>query len=111
MSQDSGESTKGPVVCSSSSGVPAGELRRRAPVDVAADHARRSNDEPFPLWLRAPSATNVSFAINVLLLKTEIKQSVPGSPTRNYSFKLEITFCVRGVSTAPCGVPTFVSDH
>ena len=35
--------------------VPAGELRRRALVDFAADHARRSNAEPFPLWLRAPS--------------------------------------------------------
>src|SRR4051794_32276290 len=23
----------------------------------------------------------------------------------------EITFCVRGVFTEPCGVPTFVSDH
>src|ERR1035438_4469186 len=23
----------------------------------------------------------------------------------------QITFCVRGVATAPCGVPTFVSDH
>ena len=77
--------------------VPAGELRRRAPVDVAEDHARRSNAEPFPLWLRAPSSINVSFAINILLLKTEIKHRVPGSPTRYYPFKLEITFCVRGV--------------
>ena len=77
--------------------VTAGELRRRAPVDVAADHARRSNAEPLPLWLRAPSAINVSLAINILLLKTEIKHRVPGSPTRYYPFKLEITFCVRGV--------------
>src|SRR5215471_6411180 len=78
--------------------VTAGEPCRHAPVDVAAGDARHSNAEPFPLWLRAPSALNVSlFAINVLLLKTKIRQSVPGSPTRNYSFKLEITFCVRGV--------------
>ena len=77
--------------------VPAGELRRRAPVDVATAHARRSNAEPLPLWLRAPSAINLSLAINILLLKTEIKHRVPGSPTRNYAFKLEITFCVRGV--------------
>jgi hypothetical protein len=77
--------------------VTAGELRRRAPVDVAADHARRSNAEPSPLWLRAPSAINVSLAINILLLTTGIKHRVPGSPTRYYPFKLEITFCVRGV--------------
>src|SRR2546428_3085724 len=24
---------------------------------------------------------------------------------------VKITFCVRGVATAPCGVPSFVSDH
>jgi hypothetical protein len=77
--------------------VPAGELRRRAPVDVAEDHARRSNAEPFPLWLRAPALINVSSAIRILLLKTEIKHRVPGSPTRYHPFKLEITFCVRGV--------------
>ena len=77
--------------------VTAGELHRRASVDVAADHARHSNAEPFPLWLRAPSAINVSSAINVLPLKAKIKQRVSGSPTRYYSFKLEITFCVRGV--------------
>jgi hypothetical protein len=33
----------------------------------------------------------------VLPLKAKIKQRVPGSPNHNYSFKLEITFCVRGV--------------
>jgi hypothetical protein len=77
--------------------VTAGELRRRAPVDVAADHARRSNAEPLPLWLRALSAINISLAINILLLKAAIKHRVPGSPTRYYPFKLEITFCVRGV--------------
>ena len=77
--------------------VTAGEPHRHAPVDVAAGHARRSTAEPFPLWLRASSALNVSlFVIKVLRLKTEIRQSAPGSPTRN-SFKLEITFCVRGV--------------
>jgi len=79
--------------------VTAGELRWCAPVDVAADHARRSNAEPLPLWSRAPSAINVSLAINILLLKTEIKHRVPGSPTRYYPFKLEITFCVRGVAS------------
>jgi hypothetical protein len=49
------------------------------------------------LWLHAPSAINVSLAINILLLATDIKHRVPGSPTRYYPFKLEITFCVRGV--------------
>jgi RNA-directed DNA polymerase len=47
--------------------------------------------------LRALSAINISLAINILLLKAAIKHRVPGSPTRYYPFKLEITFCVRGV--------------
>jgi len=66
-------------------------LLREAQLDAGADHERRLAAEPFPLW------SNASSAINVLPLKTEIKQRVPGSPSRNCSFKLEITFCVRGV--------------
>ena len=65
-------------------------LLREAQLDAGADHERRLAAEPFPLW------SNASSAINVLPLKTEIKQRVPGSPSRNCSFKLEITFCVRG---------------
>src|SRR5215831_15198286 len=72
-------------------------LHRKAPFDAEADHERRSGVEPCPLWSSAPSAINVSSAINVLPLKAQHKQRVPGSPSRNYSFKLEITFCVRGV--------------
>src|SRR5215831_936108 len=72
-------------------------LHRKAQFDAEADHERRSGVEPCPLWSSAPSAINVSSAINVLPLKAQIKQSVPGSPSRNYSFKLEVTFCVRGV--------------
>ncbi len=66
-------------------------LLREAQLDAGADHERRLAAEPFPLW------SNASSAINVLPLKTEIKQRVPGSPSRNCSFKLEITFYVRGV--------------
>ena len=52
---------------------------------------QRSAAEPSPFWLNAPNA------IYVLLLKTKIKSRVSNSPTRYCSFKLEITFCVRGV--------------
>src|SRR5215831_18891780 len=72
-------------------------LHRKAQFDAEADHERRSGVEPCPLWSSAPSAINVSSAINVLPLKAQIKQRVPASPSRNYSFKLEITFCVSGV--------------
>jgi hypothetical protein len=78
---------------------------------VEADHERRSAAELLPLLWNASSAINVSFDINVLPLKTQINQRVPGSPSRDYSFKLEITFCVRGVITEPCGVPVCGSDH
>jgi 2-methylcitrate dehydratase len=67
---------------------------------VEADHERRSAAELLPLLWNASSAINVSFDINVLPLKTQINQRVPGSPSRDYSFKLEITFCVRGVVAA-----------
>jgi hypothetical protein len=71
--------------------VPTAARLREAQLDAGADHEPHSAAEPFPLW------SNVSSAINVLLLKTKIKQRVPGSPSRNCPFKLEITFCVRGV--------------
>ncbi|HWO40023.1 MAG TPA: reverse transcriptase domain-containing protein, partial [Candidatus Acidoferrum sp.] len=66
-------------------------LLREAQLDAGADHEQRLAAEPFPLW------SNASYAINVLPLKTEIKHGVSASPSRNCSFKLEITFCVRGV--------------
>src|SRR5215472_12388429 len=44
------------------------ELPRDAQLDVGEDHERRSAAEPFPLW------SNASFAINVLPLKTKVKQ-------------------------------------
>src|SRR5437660_5861548 len=66
-------------------------LLREAHLDAAAGHERHSAGEPSSLWSSAPCA------INILPLKTKIKQRVPGSPSRNYSFELEITFCVRGV--------------
>src|ERR1700758_1983884 len=82
--------------------VTAVELLRDAQGDVEVDHERHSAVEPFPLWSSASSAINVTSAIKVLPLKTQIKQGVPGSPSCNYSFKLEITFCVRGVITLLC---------
>jgi len=44
-------------------------------------------------------------------LKAQVKHRVTGSPTPHYPLEFEITFCVRGVITAPCGVPAVVSDH
>src|SRR5437660_6843117 len=72
-------------------------LPRNVQLGVEADPERRSTAELLPLWWNASSAINVSSDINVLPLKTQINQRVPGSPSRDYSFKLEITFCVRGV--------------
>ena len=74
-------------------------LPRNVQLGAEADHERRSGVEPLPLWWNASSAINVSFDINILPLKTEINQRVPASPSRDYSFKLEITFCVRGVAS------------
>jgi RNA-directed DNA polymerase len=47
--------------------------------------------EPFPPWSSAP------YVIKILLLKAEVKHRILCSPTRDYAFELEITFCVRGV--------------
>src|SRR5437588_12330590 len=81
-------------------------LPRNVQLGVEADPERRSTAELLPLWWNASSAINVSSDINVLPLKTQINQRVPGSPSRDYSFKLEITFCVRGVMGPPWGVPS-----
>src|SRR5438874_12793044 len=80
-------------------------LPRAARLHAAAGHERHSFGELSRPWLNAP------FAINILLFTTQIKQFIPFSPPCNCSYELKITFCVRGVSTAPCGVPTFVSAH
>src|SRR6266446_574378 len=67
-----------------------------------AGRERRSAAEPCLLW------STESSVINILPLKTHVKyRSIP-PPARDYPFKLEVTFCVRGVTTAPCGVPTSV---
>jgi len=64
---------------------------REAQLDAGADHERCSGVEPFP------SLSSVPYDINILPLKAKVKQRVSSSPTRYYPFKLEITFCVRGV--------------
>ncbi|HEX8891903.1 MAG TPA: reverse transcriptase domain-containing protein [Terriglobales bacterium] len=68
-------------------------LLREARFDAATGHKRHSAGEPFPSW------SNGSSDITVLLFTTHIKQCVPLSPPHNCSFKLEIAFCVRGVSS------------
>src|ERR1700751_2647913 len=73
--------------------------------DPEVGRKRRSDAGPFP------PCSNASYVINILPLKTKIKHKVPCSPSRHCPFELEITFCVRGVTTDPCGVPVSVSDH
>src|SRR5215469_16402300 len=77
-------------------------LLREARFDAATGRERHSAGEP------SPSLSNGSFDINVLLFTTKIKQCVPFWPPSDCSFKLEIAFCVRGVTTPPCGVPRSV---
>jgi hypothetical protein len=67
------------------------ELLRQAQIDAGADDERRLAVEPSPLCSSAP------YDINVLPFEAKIKQRVLGSPSRNRSLELEITFCVRGV--------------
>ena len=75
-------------------------LPRATEYRAATRHKRRSAAEPCPLWSIGP------FAINVLPLKAQVKHRVTRPPTPQYLFKLEITFCVRGVRGPPCGVPS-----
>src|SRR5215472_11199606 len=75
-------------------------LPRAARVHAVAGHERHLFGELSPSWWSAP------FAINILLFTTEINQFIPFSPPGNCSYELKITFCVRGVATPPCGVPS-----
>src|SRR6516164_10710785 len=76
-------------------------LLREARFDAATERERHSTGEP------SPSLSNGSCDINVLRFTTKIKQCVPFLPSGGHcSFKLEIAFCVRGVSGPPCGVPS-----
>jgi hypothetical protein len=68
---------------------------------AATWRTRRLAAEPCPLWSIGP------FAINVLPLKAQVKDRVTRSPTPHHPLKFEITFCVRGVITPPCGTPFF----
>src|SRR5205809_5422914 len=86
-------------------GVTSAALPRARQYDAEEGPERRSVAGPFRPWLIA------SYVINVLPLKTKVKHGVPCSPSRNRPFELEITFCVRGVMTPPCGVPCFARLH
>src|SRR5215471_18570172 len=79
-------------------------LPRAARLHAVAGHERHLFGELSPPWWSAP------FAINILLFTTEIKQFIPFSPPGNCSYELKITFCVRGVTTPPCGVPRSVGN-
>src|SRR5260370_18734618 len=70
-----------------------------------AGRERCSTAEPCLLW------SIESSVINILPLKTKVKPWRTPPPACDHPFKLEVTFCVRGVTTAPCGVPTLLSDH
>src|ERR1700680_3850397 len=64
-----------------------------------ADRERCSTLEPCPLWWIESSV------INILPFKTTVKYWRTTPPACDHPFKLEVTFCVRGVLTPPCGVP------
>src|ERR1035441_5315391 len=74
-------------------------LPRATEYRAATWRTRRLAAEPCPLWSIAP------FAINVLPLKAQVKDRETRSPTPHHTLKFEITFCVRGVLTPPCGTP------
>src|ERR1019366_2765469 len=58
---------------------------------AGAGRERRSAAEPCPLW------STESSVIKILPLKAKVKHRESRPPTRHYPFKLEVTFCVRGV--------------
>src|SRR6267154_5184897 len=56
-----------------------------------AGRERCSTAELCPLWSNEPSV------INILPLKTQVKHWRTRPPACDHPFKLEVTFCVRGV--------------
>src|ERR1039457_2773198 len=70
---------------------------------AATWRTRRLAAEPCPLWSIGP------FAIKVLPLKAQVKDRVTRSPTPHHPLKFEITFCVRGVATAPLLLSSSIS--
>src|SRR6266849_10757630 len=70
---------------------------------AGAGREPRSTAEPCPLW------STESSVINILPLKTQVKYWRTSPPAGDHPFKLEVTFCVRGVTIPPCGVPSVVS--
>src|SRR6266403_2672294 len=56
-----------------------------------AGRERCSTAEPCPLWSNEPSV------INILPLKPQVKHWRTRPPACDHPFKLEVTFCVRGV--------------
>ena len=55
--------------------------------------------------IKAVAEGTVTLATRILLFKTQIEHRYPCAPITNHTFKAEVTFCVRGVITAPCPVP------
>src|SRR5712692_4622930 len=58
---------------------------------AGAGREPRSTAEPCPLW------STESSVINILPLKTQVKYWRASPPAGDHPFKLEVTFCVRGV--------------
>src|SRR6266852_4537358 len=58
---------------------------------AGAGREPRSTAEPCPLW------STESSVINILPLKTQVKYWRTSPPAGDHPFKLEVTFCVRGV--------------
>src|ERR1700730_19136368 len=98
---------------------PPGPLRDSDRLDAATDQNRATKRQPLPpCWSPAratpapPSPARLSAPgsiapcdIIVLPFATQIKHKC-GTPIHDGPLKAEVTFCVQGVLTPPCGVPT-----
>src|SRR5437899_8795890 len=93
-------------------------LRDSDRLDAATDQNRATKPQPLPpCWSPAratpapPSPARLSapgsiapYDIIVLPFATQIKHK-SGTPIHDGPLKAEVTFCVQGVATPPCGVP------
>ncbi len=80
--------------------------RRRHPrctSHLQAAGARHSLVRISACWLSAP------FDINILPYTSQVNHRAERPPPFDQPVELEVTFCVLGVITAPCGVPTVVA--
>src|ERR1700730_15046656 len=76
---------------------------KRQPLPPCWSPARATPAPPSPARLFAPGSI-APYDIIVLRFATQIKHK-SGTPIHDGPLKAEVTFCVQGVITPPCGVP------